>query len=91
MRRHDGDLSHVELQRSQRVQILANRFRRLAGEPDDVVAVRIALRAVQLPRELGHRLHFFAFMNLLQHILVKAFDAKERAFHALRQPFIEMA
>ncbi len=90
MRRDDSDLRDVQLQRSQRPKILSNRFRRLAGKSDDVVTMRVALRCVQSPRQFHHRFHFFAFMNLLEHILVKTLDAKKRAFHALGQPFVEI-
>src|SRR5690348_2126309 len=72
MRRHDGDLRDVQLQRRQRAQILANGFRRLARETNDVVTLRIALRLVQPPRELQHRFDLFAFMNLLEHVLMEA-------------------
>src|SRR5882724_4278863 len=53
--------------------------------------MRVSSRGVEAARQLHHGFHFFPFVNLFQHLLVKTFDTEERALHPFLDPLIEIA
>src|ERR1035437_624875 len=91
MWRHDRNLRDVELERRQRREILADRFRRFGWEADDVGAMRV-FSSWMHPRDGSpDGRAFLSFVALLELFFVKALDSKQPPFHPLREPFVEIA
>src|SRR5262249_11687488 len=86
-----GDLRGIEVQGGQRAEVLGDRFGSLLRQPDDVVALGVEAGAVQLLGQLKGGLHLFVLVHLLQQLLMKAFDAEKRPFHAARPPVLKIA
>src|SRR6516225_4690822 len=91
MRRDDGYLRGVEFKRCQRAQIFRDGFRRLWRQANDVVALRVQAGEIQLLRQLKGGLDFLVLVHLLQDVLMKAFNAEQRALHAAVLPLVEIA
>ena len=68
----------------------ADRFRRFRRRANDVVALGIHSGAVQSLGELKRSPYFFVLVHLLQEVLMKTFDAEERAFHAASLPVVKV-